>query len=651
MAQRCDGFRVIAFVENEEVRLQSRTGLDVTQQYQFLVEGLRRQPAWTLVLDGEVTALDEDGRVCFQCLQQNLKLLNGIESCAGLPLPIIYYVFDVLYLDGYDLRGVPLDQRKRLLAQVFQPSDCVRLTEYFEREGGTVYESALKQGLEGVIAKRRDSVYQSGERSRDWLKVKAAMTDEFVVAGYTRGQGDRMRTFGALILGYHDEERRLVYAGHVGSGFDETMLVDLRGRLDAIRTGNCPFDKVPPVNAPATWVRPEVVVSVRFTEWTRDGILRAPVFLHVREDKPPGEVRIVEPVPPPQSTAPIDSILRNLDNCDESCTIDLHGQSIGLTNLSKELWPPTPDHPALTKRDLLVYLTGVSPYLLEHLRDRPLTLNRYPDGIFGKRFYQKHWGNPLPGYVETVKLRDEHGEWQEYLLCNNLATLLWLGQLANLEFHVWFSRIRRHPDETTLPDKLSSPEEADALASYPDFAVFDLDPYIYAGNEAKGAEPDLSRAGFARTVEVALWLKEVLDALSLSSFVKTSGKTGLHVYVPLLRRFNRDVVRAAVATISQSLVKAHPHEVTTEWTVEKRTDKVFIDYKQNMRGKTLASPYSPRPTPEATVSTPVGWDELGRIYPTELNLFTVPARLSTKGDPWEGIMHTRHDLGVLEYST
>ena len=506
---------------------------------------------------------------------------------------MIYYVFDILYLDGYDLRGATLRSRKGMLHGILRPTDQVRLIDYFEREGETVYEAAVKNGLEGVIAKQIDSVYESGKRSRNWLKVKAMLSDEFVIGGYSVAARGRAQTFSSLLLGYFDDKGKLIFAGHVGSGFDEETLSELKSRLDAIRTDHCPFSEVPPLNAPTTWVRPELVAEVKFSEWTQEGRLRIPVFIRLREDKAPDEIHRTEPVTvlaPPQQTdiSGLDIVLEQLQNPKDAFTIEVEGNKIKLNNMDKILWPATANHPDFTKRDLLTYLARVSPYLLPHLKDRPLTLSRYPDGIHGEHFYQKHWGHPVPDFVQKVNISEEKGSMREYLVCNNLASLLWLGQLANIEFHTWFSRISAGPD-------MAEGQSTDYLLDYPDFIIFDLDPYIYSGQEPSGAEPELNRAGFARACEVASWLKETLDELDLNAFVKTSGKTGLHVYVPITRRLNYKAVRSAAEIIGKFLVQRHPREITTEWAQEKRTGKVFMDYGQNVRGKTLASVYSPRP--------------------------------------------------------
>ena len=660
---KLDGVRAVGLIQEGMVTLLSRRGLDTTHQYPELAEVLRGQPAQELILDGEIVALDEEGRPSFQRLQQRLNLTREADiRRAEAQIPVIYYVFDLLYLDRYDLRAVPLAQRKDLLVRVLLPSDHVRLLEHFDEDGEAAYDAAVGHGLEGLVAKRRDSAYESGRRSRSWLKVKATQSDEFVVGGYSHGLGNRAATFGALLLGYFDDDGRLLYVGHVGTGFDDRTLVDLRRRLDSISSDDCPFVETPAPNAPATWVQPKLVGEVKFAQWTQDGHLRAPVFLRLREDKLPQEVRRTEIAPAPARDNPlkqdrsiplereVERVLEQLENHRQRFALAVEGHKISLTNLDKVLWPALDGHRSLTKRDFLIYLARVSPYLLPHLRDRPLTLTRYPDGIHGEHFYQKHWDNPRPDFVETVRLFSEHNEGdQAYLLCNNLPTLLWLGQLADLELHTWYSRVSPDPDGHHLSTQFTGSKKniQASLLNYPDFIVFDLDPYIYSGREGQGDEPELNRKAFAKTCQVALWLKELLDSLSLSSFVKTSGRTGLHIYVPILRQFDYDAVRSACATIGRFLLRQHPREITMDWTVEKRRGKLFLDHNQNARGKTLASVYSPRPVPEAAASMPLRWDELGQVYPTDFTILTAPDRLAEVGDLWAGILDAKHDLQAL----
>lgn len=667
---KLDGVRGIALVEGGKVKLFSRRGNDATKQYPTIVRELSQQPEPRMVLDGEIVAFDEAGVPSFQQIQQRLNLMREADiKRAESAIPVFYYVFDLLWTGGYDLRSVPLVWRKRLLQQILAPSERVLLVEPLEEDGEIAFEAAVENGLEGLVSKKRDSLYESGRRARSWLKVKGTQEAEFLIAGYTEGGGWRASTFGSLLLGVYNDEGKLIFVGHVGTGFDDKTLRTLKERLEALTTARSPFAKEPtrsrlmfgrPKNAKAIWVRPELVAQVKFAQWTNDNILRAPSFLGLREDKAPADVRKEEAVPPPddgpgaQRTGSVEggaaAVLEQLAKPEQKFALNVEGYKVPVTNLDKELWPALEDRRALTKRDLLVYLARISPYLLSHMRDRPLTLTRYPNGIYGGHFYQKRFESKVPPFVQTVKLWSQDNATDvEYIVCNNLPTLLWLGQLADIELHTWYSRISPEPDGHHLPASFTgSARKIDAsLLNYPDFIVFDLDPYIYSGKEKKGAEPELNRKAFLKTCDVALWLKDLLDSLSLSSFVKTTGRTGLHIYVPILRQFEYDTVRAACETIGKYLMAAHPRDITMEWSVEKRTGKVFFDHNQNVRGKTLASVYSPRPSPEGAVSMPVRWDELKQVYPSDFTILTGADRVSKTGDLWAGILEAKHDLAGL----
>jgi bifunctional non-homologous end joining protein LigD len=647
---KLDGYRTIGFIKDGTAKLLSRRGIDVTGQYIPLAEDLKKYSGSEMVIDGEIIALDTSGKVCFQCLQNYLETFREARSSRQpVTVPLIYYVFDILYLDGYDLTRVPLLERKLVLENRLKITEGIRLVERFSGDGKLIYQAAIENGLEGVIAKRQESLYEPGRRSRNWIKLKGTLRDEFIIGGYSKGMGSRAGTFGALLLGQYDSKGDLVYAGHVGTGFDETLLNKLLQRLKPLITDNLPFSSEPPLNTPTTWVRPELIAEVKYSQRTREGILRAPVFLHLRDDKPAAEVKASSPVkiddPPPEEAASsvTKNIVRQLQNRNEKFDLDVEGSKVPLNNLDKTLWPADGSRPALTKRDLLIYLARVSPYLLPHLHDRLITLSRYPDGISGGQFYQKHWGHPLHDFVTRVPITTEHEGKREYMVCNNTASLMWLGQIADIELHTWFSRIAAKPDPpegdiTDIPDK---------MIRFPDFMVFDLDPYVYSGKEKSGAEPELNRQAFLKVCETAGWLKEVLDNLSLSAFIKTSGKTGLHIFVPLKRQFNYDEVRSAARTICIYVNQKHPRDTTIEWTVDKRTGKIFLDYNQNTFGKTLASVYSPRPTPLATVSTALKWDELGNHYPTDFTITGVPDRLTETGDPWADISKYKNDLKKL----
>lgn len=652
---KLDGIRVVALVREEAVKLLSRLGSDATSRYPALIRELGRQER-EMVLDGEIVALDPSGKPSFQLLQERMHLTRAADiRRAEESIPIVYYVFDLLYADGYELHRVPLRQRRLLLESTLALSERVRLVDFVEEEGEMAFEAFVDYGLEGVVAKRRDSFYEPGRRSHAWLKIKGTQSEDFVVVGFTAGAGARAKTFGALVLAAHDDEGKLRMAGQVGSGFDDRTLEQLRERLDAMVIDESPVAE--PAQSPTIWVRPELVAEVKFTQWTNDGRLRAPVFLRLREDKAPGEAVRAEPVAPPAPPSAakggdkqLGAVLEALAGKDESGLLNLDGHRINLTHLNKVLWPPSGGHAGVTKRDLLRYFAQVSPYLLDHLKDRPLSLVRCPDGITGERFFQKHVDLGRPKFVETVRLFSEHNVGDgDYVMCNNLATLMWFGQMAALEIHPWYSRVSPEPDGHHLGTQFAGSEAAidSSLLNYPDFIVFDLDPYIYSGREGKGEEPELNRIAYQRTCEVAYWLKELLDGLDLKSFVKTSGRTGLHIFAPILRQLDYDTARSACETIGTFLRSQHPKDVTMEWTVTKRTGKVFFDHNQNVRGKTLAAAFSPRLAPEATISMPLDWSELLDVYPTDFAVLNAGAFLEERGDRWADISDAKTDVEGL----
>jgi bifunctional non-homologous end joining protein LigD len=343
------------------------------------------------------------------------------------------------------------------------------------------------------------------------------------------------------------------------------------------------------------------------------------------------------------------SVLEQLDTPQTKTVLQIGEDQLPVTNLDKVLWPGAERSGALSKRDLLRYLCRVSPWLLPHLAGRPIFTTRYPDGVTGKSFYQKHWEKP-PAYAHTVTIYSSHKEGDgEYLICDNLPTLLFLAQMGGLELHPWFSRVDPAPDARGRGRKFSGSEAQleKSVLNYPDFIIFDLDPYLYSGREGKGEEPELHQKAFKRTRELALRLQEMLGRLGLEIFVKTSGRTGLHLYLPILRKFDYDSARSVAETIGRYALQQWPQEVTLEWSVPRRTGKIFFDYNQNSRGKSLASIFCPRRHPLGTVSMPVTWEDLERVYPTDFTLHTVPGMVEKDGDPWAEILSSKQDLDAL----
>jgi bifunctional non-homologous end joining protein LigD len=653
---KLDGYRVLAFIDDKEVKLRSRRGLDLTASFPKLCAELGQQQVAGLVLDGEIAAFGADGRPSFAALQERVQLKTEREIAqADRATPTVFFCFDLLHFAGVDVRAAPYADRRRWLEQCLLPSPHVQLV-HAEEEGEALYKAALASGFEGVIAKRKDSPYEAGRRSQAWLKIKPTKSAEFVVGGMTQGKGSRA-PLGALLLGYWDEGK-LRYCGHVGSGFDERTLAQVKARCDKLQADACPFAEKPELHSPTTWLEPELVAEVEFQQWTPDGQLRAPVFLRLRDDVDAKSVRRTEgsaaarPVVDAALRSPdneIDAVLRQLDNRKSALTIAVGRHTLRLTNLERVYWPADAalKQPAITKRDLLRYFAQVSPFMLTHLADRPLTMIRMPEGIAGERFYQKHWDPELPSFARTITIFSEHkDERQDYLVCDNLATLLWLAQSGTLEFHVWHSRARAGPDAATQSTDSSSSLAAleASILNYPDYVVFDIDPYIYSGREAPGEEPELNTVAFEKGKEVAFHLRDLLSSMGLEALVKTSGKTGLHVFVPVERTLDFDSARKVSEMVGRHLVRLHPKEVTVEWSVPKRTGKIFMDYNMNVRGKTLNVAYSPRGAPGAPVSMPLSWEELAGAHPLDFRIGNAAERLASTGDRWREALTKKQSL-------
>jgi len=635
---KLDGYRVLAFIGEDGVKLKSRRGLDFAGDFPKLAAELGKQAAGSMILDGEIVAFDANGKPSFHAMQNR-----------GPNDPAAFYCFDLPHFAGVDLRNAPYRDRRRYLAQCLLPSPLVQLV-HAQEDGVALQAAALASGFEGVIGKRKDSRYEAGRRSGAWLKVKPTRSADFVVGGYTRGKGSRA-PLGALLVGTWDDGK-LVYASHVGSGFDDESLARVKARLEPLQRKTCPFDAKPELNAPTTWVEPKLVAEVEFHSWTDDGHLRAPVFLRLRDDIDPKAV-VRARAAPAAPRSEVEDIVRQLETPKSALTLAVGAHRIKLTHLDRVYWPAQPalQQSALTKRDLLRYLAQVSPFMLPHLADRPLTMIRMPEGVGGERFYQKHWAQERPAFVETLTVHSDHkDESHEALLCNNLPTLLWLAQSGTLEFHVWHSRAKPGPDSASKGTGYATAEGLDAsVLSYPDYVVFDIDPYIYSGKEAPGAEPELNTTAFEKGKEVAFWLRELLQSMRLEPIVKTSGKTGLHVFVPILRTLDFEAARHVSELVGRHLMRLHPKDITLEWSVPKRTGKIFMDYNMNVRGKTLNVAYSPRGEPGAPVSMPLSWEELAGAHPLDFRITNAAERLAQAGDRWRDALERKQSLeGALQ---
>jgi bifunctional non-homologous end joining protein LigD len=628
---KLDGYRALAFIDGDGVKLRSRNGLELGGDFPRVVAELGEQDVSGMVLDGEIVAFDASGKPSFGAMQ------NRDRSAERA----VFYCFDLLYFAGADLRKAIYADRRRYLSQCLLPSPLVQLV-HAEEDGLALHKAAMASGFEGVIGKRKSSTYEAGKRSKAWLKVKAIDSADFVVGGYTTGKGSRA-PLGALLLG-HWQGRKLRFASHVGSGFDDKTLARTKKLLEPLRRKTSPFTDDPELNAPTTWVEPKLVAEVKFQGWTDDHHLRAPVFLRLRDDV---DVRDVKRVVRAESKG--NELLEQLNNVKTAFPLAVGKEQVKLTHLDRVYWPADPalKQPALTKRDLLRYFAQVAPFILPHLADRPLTMIRMPDGIGGQRFFQKHWTQERPAFVETITVfSGSKEERHDYILCNNLPTLLWLAQSGTLEFHVWHSRAKPGSDARSKSTDYASSEAAmDAsVLNCPDYVVFDIDPYIYSGKEAAGDEPELNTVAFEKGKEVAFWLRELLREMKLDAIVKTSGKTGLHVFVPIKRSIDFDAARAVSELVGRHLVRQHPKDVTVEWSVPKRTGKIFMDYNMNVRGKTLNVAYSPRGAPGAPVSMPLSWEELAGAHPLDFRITNAAERLAKTGDRWRDALTRKQGL-------
>ena len=578
-----DGYRAIASAVNGEVSLKSRRGNDLTERFAAVRKALERSlKSPSCVIDGEVCALDEQGRSSFSAMQ------------TGQAAGYVFYAFDLLELDGSPLVDRPLTERRSRLAGLLDARNrAVRLSEAFD-DGEALLAAAEEQRLEGVIAKRADSRYAVGKRTRDWLKIKTHGRDTFIVAGYTKGQGRRSGTFGSLVLAVR-EGGELRYVGNCGTGFDEGEITRLLAELKPLERSDSPFPVVPKMprirKGDVVWVEPVLVCEVEFAEWTHDRHLRAPSYQGLREDKDAGEVRREDPLPP---------------------EVRQGRKVLKLSNLDKPFWPEE----GITKGDLLRYYRAIAPAVVPHLHDRPFTMKRYPDGWQGGHFFQKDapkhmptWIKHVP-YLATTRESPRKQRWIEVPVVNDELALLWMVNMGCIDLNTWYSRI----------DK---PER-------PDFVLFDLDPS--------------ADVGFAETVQVALLVKQALDTLELTSFVKTSGSNGIHILVPIARRHTYVATREFSELIAGTLARLHPGLVTTEWTKAKRRG-VLIDSNQNGEGKTIATAYSVRPREGAPVSTPLRWDEVNeRLDPKSFTMDAVLDRVERHGDLFAGVLTTRQSL-------
>lgn len=576
-----DGYRAIAQLRNQKVELVSRNGISFNAKYPDIVKSLE-SISNDMIIDGEIVVEDAKGKSNFQWLQHlDEKPKQG---------KLKYYVFDILYFQGFDLRSLDLISRKKILKALLPKKTNIIFSKHIKTNGIKFFKEIEKKSGEGLIAKKANSKYHTDKRSKDWLKIKTGKEQEMVIGGFTEPSGSRAG-IGALLCGYYDGNT-LKYSGKVGSGYTDAILKELRAKLDKIEQQGSPFSTTPKERN-VHWVKPKLVAQIRFSEFTETGSMRHPVFLGLRTDKKPNDVIMETPKAVP------DKISKAKSGKTET--------KVEISNPDKIYFPKE----KITKGDVIAYYDSISEYILPYLKDRPQSLRRNPDGIEKDGFFQKNVAGMVPKWVKTRKIKSGSKEESiEYLLCQDKDTLLYMANLGCIELNPWSSRV--------------------GSLNNPDYIIFDIDP--------KGAP-------MKNIVATALKVKEVLDNLKVPAYIKTSGGNGLHVFIPVLPKYSYDQTRNFSHLVSQMVHRDLPDITSLERMPDKRKGKVYLDFLQNGKGKTMASIYSLRPREGAGVSTPLEWDEVNaKLDLKKFNLKTIPKRLEQKGDLWKDFFKDSIDL-------
>jgi bifunctional non-homologous end joining protein LigD len=598
-----DGFRGLCFLNAGKLRIESRNGNLFNRLFPELESLPKSMVAETAIIDGEIVAYDGEGRPSFSLMQQRTGFVE-VENRSRAPVSLV--AFDILFLNGYDLRDVALSERKNLLRSVVRPGGQLRVSEIFSGSGAKVLEAAREHGLEGVVAKRLDSKYESG-RSRCWMKVKFATQQEFVICGYTVG---RRKPFSSLVLGCY-ENGKLTWAGNVGTGFTDKLLSEICAQVEKLESKKSLF-ALPTDAGEVTWIAPKLVCSIRYTGWGGDNHLRAPVFAGMRPDRDAKDcVREVVEEPSAASTSSGQALSDeprarqgrgNRENAKllaadkTEAVIEVGGRRLKFTNLKKVFYPAD----GYSKRDVINYYNDVAPLLAPHLAGRPLSLKRYPNGIAGEYFFQKDAAASFPEWLRTEKIVAEEGAAaKRFVICDDAATLLYLANLGCIDQNPWYSRVES--------------------LECPDFMVLDLDPY---------------HCGFDRIVEAAQLVRRKLEELGLEGYPKTTGGDGMHVYVPIAAEYSYEQVRTFAEIIARLVIAERPELFTTPRTVTQREKgKVYFDYLQISWGKTISAPYVLRAHDKAPVATPLRWSEVRPgLSPLDFTLANVRSRFEHLGD-------------------
>ncbi len=611
-----DGYRCIAILNGKNVELLSRNSKSFNDKYYPVFDELT---SWNkkMILDGEIIVADQNGKSDFGSLQNWRSETDGT---------LLFYVFDILWIDGYNLENIPLIERKKILTDVLPQSDIVLISDFIEEEGEAFFKSADNIGLEGIIAKRKDSVYNEGNRSKDWLKIKTELRQEVVIGGYTVNDGTS-KPFSALLAGVY-KNGELLYTGKIGTGFNVKEQKELLKRFKPLQTNKIPFGHTPDYNSPsrfrpnpphaeAFWLKPELICEVSYRELTKDGIMRHPSFKGMREDKNAKDVvlekktKTEKVMPKSKKEQPIVTAKKGKDvttflNPKEKTQVKkIGGHDIQFTNLDKVFWPAE----KFTKRDLLNYYFLMSPYILPYLKNRPQSLNRFPNGIKGKSFYQKDVTGKVPDWIEKQPYVTE-GEDKNFMLCNNLATLLYIANLGAIEMNPWSSTIKK-------PDN-------------PDFCIIDLDP---------------DKNTFNQVVETACVVYDILSSAKIDCYCKTSGSTGIHIYIPLGAKYTYEESKEFGRLIATMVNDELPDITSIERQISKRDGKLYVDFLQNRPQATVACAYSVRPKPGATVSMPLHWEEVKKgLKMRDFNIKNAYERVKETGDIFKGVLGKGIDM-------
>lgn len=593
-----DGYRAIADLSNDSPLFYSRNGISFLDKFQKISADFHRQKH-KMILDGEIVAYDENGRPNFQLLQQ-------IGDNPDLAL--VYQVFDLLWLNGHSTEDLPLLQRKELLKEALIETDVIKYCDHIPEKGIDFFNQMKKMKLEGMVAKKGDSTYIENHRTTNWLKIKFTDTEEAIICGFTEPRGSR-KGFGALILGKYIDGK-LIYSGHTGTGFNKESLDQLHQRLKKLTIKKSPFENIPKTNMPVTWIKPDLICEIKFSEITKDGIFRHPVFIAIREDKDPEEIKDSPNNDIQTNEKPKEMKAKtSTSHSEKEKEVTLNRHSVKLTNQDKIYFPKD----GITKGDVIEYYQSVAEYILPHLKNRPLSLNRFPNGIEAQSFYQKDASDNIPDWVKTTQVHSESNDkYIDYIYCNDKATLAYLNNLGCIDLNPWNS---------SLPD-----------LEHPDFLVLDLDPS--------------KKNNFDDVIEAALQVNEVLNSIKIKGYCKTSGSTGIHIYIPMGGTYDFDQVKDFALIVMKQVNERLPKTTTLERNLQKRDDKkIYLDYLQNRTGQTLASVYSLRPKEGASVSMPLEWEEVKPgLKPTDFTIHNALERIKEKGDLFKPVLGKGIDM-------